>query len=96
MVWTIANYMVKSLFLSGNNAIILDATNVERARRAAWVSEEWVTYAKVFITEPEICKERAILTNQPDLIEIIDYMMDKWEPIHEDEGIITMEPVLTY
>ena len=54
MVWEIAKYMVKSLFLAGHNTVILDATNTTVKKRKEWLSKEYDCYFKVFKTYSEI------------------------------------------
>jgi len=74
MVWTIAEYMVKSLFGAGHDFVILDATNTTETRRDEWRSPQWVTKFKVFRTDAETCKQRAVLQGQDYLLAVIDRM----------------------
>src|SRR5262245_62148171 len=75
MVWAIARYMVKALFLAGHMTVILDATSVSEMDRRTWQSVDWFTRVKVFHTNEDICKMRAHMTGQDDLIEVIDRML---------------------
>ena len=84
-VWNIAKLMVKSLFLAGHNTVILDATNTTKRRRWAWRSEDWKVKFEVFNTPLKLCIERAILTNKPDLVNVIIKMADNFEDIEGDE-----------
>lgn len=87
MVWTIAKYMVKSLFLSGHSVVILDATNTTRRARNEWRSKDWVTLFYPIGTAAEECKRRAMDTNQHDLISVIDHMLNCWESLSPKDEI---------
>lgn len=82
MVWTIARYMVESLFLAGHDKIILDACSHTEHRRKAWISSKWELYIKLFDTSVEECIRRAKLNNQEYLIPVIQRMSKEWEPPH--------------
>lgn len=79
MVWTIARYMVESLFKAGHPIVILDATNLLEFRRREWLCDEWTVKLKVFKTDAEICKHRAAKTGQVYLLPVIDKMMETVE-----------------
>ncbi len=85
MVWAIARLMAASLFLAGNETVILDACNVTKARRLEWVDERWDTSPRVFEEDAETCKARAIATDREDLLPVIDRMADEFEWPEEDE-----------
>lgn len=85
MVWTIAKYMVKSLFLAGHKEVILDATNITKKRRDQWLSKYWNVYYKEIKTDVNICINRAKEINNDVLITIIDKMNKEYEPLTEDE-----------
>ena len=81
MVWSVAKYTVKSLLLSGNN-VMLDATNINEAA-VAWALS-YVNSPKtpdieirvlVFGTDPDVCIERAVSTDQEDLVPVINTMV---------------------
>ena len=78
-VWEIVYIMTRALLLSGHDTIIIDATSVNERSRNAWKKEfkDCKVVYKNFYTSPEICKERAILTNQKDLLPVIDRMASK-------------------
>jgi predicted kinase len=78
-VWMIVKYMVTSLFLAGHETVILDATSTTHARRDQFLSKDWDAYVKVFDTHRDVCAQRALATNQADLLPIIDQMADAWE-----------------
>ena len=84
-VWVIARAMVRSLFISGHETVILDATNLKRAHRLMWYPEEGVwedTKQKSFIDVNEgECIRRAKADARHDLIPVIERMAQ--EPMHE-------------
>lgn len=82
----ISDVMIRSLFLSGHEVVICDETNYSRATRDYHKSDGWDTVFYPVLTSPEVCKERAIATNQPDLCPVIDEMYGRYEPLGEDEG----------
>jgi len=74
LVWTIAEYMVKSLFLAGHDKVILDATSTTHERRIKWMSTEWRLRHKKFTTAKDICIQRAHETGKPELVGVIERM----------------------
>ena len=76
MVWTIAHYMVKSLFLAGHDVVIHDATNLTAGRRTPWLSGNWTTKYKLFKANEVTCIKRALESKKPELVEIIRIMAD--------------------
>ena len=78
MVWTIAKYMTRSLFIAGHNHVVLDSTMPRRHDRSVWLSRDWETCVKIFDTDIEVCKERAVACGQVDLLEVIDRMGDEF------------------
>lgn len=87
MVKVFSNYMITSLALAGHDAIIVDETNYSRAARNSIRALGYETYFYHVNTSPEVCKERAIATDQADLIPIIDSMFARYEPLGEDEKV---------
>jgi predicted kinase len=79
LVWTIAKYMTKSLFLAGHERIILDATNLTKKRRKEWEDDMWEIEYKYFNTSPEECKRRALNTDKAYLLPVIDRMIESAE-----------------
>lgn len=77
MVWAIADMMVKSLFLAGHFQVILDATNVTKARRDKWKSNNWKCRYVVFDTPREKCIQRAGADSQ--LVSVINQMAAAYE-----------------
>ena len=86
LVWANADIMVKALFGAGHDKVVLDATNLTRWQRDQWQSKDWETIIHPIHTPPDVCKQRAIDTCQPDLVEVIDMMLEKFEPLEEDES----------
>ncbi len=77
-VWAIAAVMVRALFLSGHDVVILDATNTTQKRRDAWRSEDWDIMFKLFPTPKEECIRRA--GDDTEIIPIIERMDAQREP----------------
>jgi hypothetical protein len=77
--------MVRALFEAGHDTILYDETNFSRAARDQVRSDQWVTKFIHVPTPPDVCKERAILTGQPDLLPVIDAMHARYEPLADDE-----------
>jgi predicted kinase len=79
MVAAITQYMVKALFIAGNKVVVLDECNISEKRRKEWLNKPWKVMYKVFDTPKEICIERAIATEQPDLLPVIERMASEWD-----------------
>ncbi len=82
MVWTMARYMVKALFLAGHTTVIVDATNLLERLRRSWLSDDWDIYVHHEPTNADVCKARAIASGQEDLLPVIDRMVDYFEPLN--------------
>lgn len=91
MVKAISNVMIRSLFLSGHELVLYDETNYSRAARDFIKSDLWETRFWVVPTPPEICADRAVATNQHDLIPVIEEMYKRYQPLEEDEDRIDIE-----
>jgi predicted kinase len=91
MVKAISLYMIRSLFEAGHETVICDETNYSRAARNALRDERWRTVFYPVLTDPETCKERAVNTNQADLIPVIDEMFARYEPLGEDEEVLEID-----
>lgn len=86
MVKAMSIYMIKALFEAGHETVICDETNYSRAARNALRNDDrWRTVFYPVLTDPSICKERAIKTNQLDLISVIDEMYARYEPLEKGE-----------
>lgn len=83
MVWTLAKYFVRSLFIAGHKCVILDATSTTRARRDEWKSTRWKRRYQIMKASKEVCLERA--KDSPQLIPVIERMSAQFEPIAIEE-----------
>ena len=83
MVWTMAEYMVKALFLAGHSTVILDATNTTIKRRNEWKSKEWNTEFVAINTSVEECLKRAKEVDFPEAVVL--RMSNQFEPLTADE-----------
>jgi tRNA uridine 5-carbamoylmethylation protein Kti12 len=91
LIKTLDVYMIRALFLAGHNLVIVDETNFSEAAREHLKDPSWDTLFYPVMTDVEICLERAKLTNQEDLIPIINQMNARWEPIDLDEWVFEYE-----
>lgn len=85
LVWASADLIVRTLFTSGVETIVMDATNITRGQRDQWQSDNWTTLFYHVDTSIDVCQSRAIETNQEDLVEVIADMADRFEPLESDE-----------
>lgn len=76
LVWAVAKIMVRALFLSGHERVILDATNTTDKRRREWKSDSWRRSYVVFATDIEACVHRAKSGGRPELARVIVRMAD--------------------
>jgi len=83
-VWATTKAMVRALFLTGHNVVILDATNTTHKRRIEWVSLEWTTYFKLIDTPKEVCIERAQAEGDTEIVSVIERMAEQFEPLGDD------------
>ena len=73
-VWAIATVMVRALFLAGHWRVVLDATSITQKRRDAWESDAWARVYHVIDTPADVCRERALLAEDHEIIPVIDRM----------------------
>jgi len=85
---------VDVMFQAGHDTIILDECNVTPYHRDKWKDRGYTVKYKIFDTSPDVCKQRAIATDQPGLIPVIDSMWESWslfgiykEDLYEEESI---------
>ena len=83
-VWAIAKVMVNALFLAGHEEVILDATNITKARRDDWKGP-WKRLYQVIDTMEDVCISRAEREGDKEIIPIIRAMAKKYEPVGRDE-----------
>ena len=91
IVWAIAKYMVRALFLAGHDRVILDATNITRKRRDEWISPLWQREAILWVTPPAVCKGRCRGPDDP-LREVITRMAEQIERPEKDEDFCNWLP----
>lgn len=72
-------YMIRALFLAGHEVVICDETNYSRAARDHMRDPSWETVFLHLWTPSDLCIERAIQTDQADLIPVIAQMEARWE-----------------
>lgn len=84
-VWAIAKAMVRALFISGHDTVILDSTALTKYRRKEWKSKKWIREYKEFDTSKEECIKRAKDTDQEYLIPVIEKMNKDREKISQNE-----------
>jgi predicted kinase len=85
--------MVKSLFEAGHETVIIDATHTSVLRRDRWkdiINEDTKIVYKVFRTDRDVCKQRALDTNKPYLVDVIDNMLSKWDDLTDEEQVNEM------
>jgi len=82
MVWTIAMYMVKALFLAGHDTVIVDATHTTPKRRDFWKSPEYPSWELGYVynnTAKDVCIARANAVGDTEIIPIIEDMAEKMD-----------------
>lgn len=88
VVWGVVDVMARSLLLRGQS-IIIDATNVTEWERNNWIKlaermeANWVISWKH--TSKEECIGRAFNDGRPEMVEVIERLADKFEPIERWE-----------
>ena len=80
-------YMIRALFLAGHDIVICDETNYSEAARKHLKDSSWTTVFYPVYTTKEVCQERAVDTNQADLVPVIEEMNARYEPLNPDEYI---------
>ena len=80
--------MVRSLLNAGHQVVILDEVgNTRRIRDQARVMGAARTLFYPVPTSPEVCKERAVATDQAYLLPVIDKMAAQFQPLEDDESL---------
>jgi predicted kinase len=85
MVRAIKRIMVQALFHAGHKIVISDDTHYSREARDYMKSDQWMTRFAEVNTSADICKARAVDTNQLDLLPVIDMMVKRHDPLGDDE-----------
>lgn len=83
LVWAIARIMVRALFLTGHDNVILDACNNTRKRRDEWLDDLWDVEYQIMREPASVCIRRAIADNDDEIIPVIQRMWDEHEPVDE-------------
>jgi hypothetical protein len=81
--------MVRALFLAGHDYVILDSTCGTREQRDMFLPSPdvvWKRYIVGVVTPAEECIKRAEKT-YPELIPVIKYMEENWEPLQDEENL---------
>lgn len=78
LVWVFTHYMIDSLFISGHDKIILDATNITRERRDQFYDKDYFVTHKVMKVPVDVCLERA-REEAPILLPVIQKMAEQIE-----------------
>ena len=73
MVTAIETYMVKALFAAGHKTVIVDATHLQKKYINRWIGN-WDVQVHSIDTPTDICIERAVKDEKPELIPIIQAM----------------------
>jgi len=92
LVWAVVDAAARALLMSGH-AVIVDATNTIRYRRAGWlrIAREIGVPAEAFVmaTSAEECHKRNRASPRPVPSEVIDRMAAQWEPVQAGpEGLV--------
>ena len=86
IVWVIAKYMVKALFIAGHNKVILDATNMTNEARDYWEDEMWKRSYVYFDATKEQCVDRARNADRLYLIDVINRMDEEKELDYKNDA----------
>jgi predicted kinase len=81
MVKAMSLYMIRALFGAGHNVVICDETNYSRAARKSLEDPNWDIEWYPVLTNRIVCRARALLTQQDDLLPVIDEMFKRYEPL---------------
>jgi predicted kinase len=84
-VWAIATTMVKALFISGHDRVIVDATNTTKKRREFWINDSWKTVYWHIDTPVAECMKRAEKANDTVIIPVIERMNAQFEKLEKSE-----------
>jgi len=85
-VWATVKVMVRALFLAGHDKVILDSTNNTRKHRDEWQSpNKWMTLFKYFETPASECIARARMTDDEEIVPVIERMAKVHEPLADYE-----------
>jgi len=86
-VWAIAKTMVRALFRAGHRRVVIDATNVTRARRKFWhpvKGDDWVMYYTELDTTTDECIARALREKDDEIVPVIRRMAAEYETLNSE------------
>ncbi len=83
----VAKTMIKALFLRGHAIVIADETHYSKAARQSLHDPMWDIRWYPVQTPADICSERAIATGQPDLVDVINEMSMRYEPLEDSDQL---------
>ena len=90
IVWASIDLAARALLLGGH-AVVVDATNTTRRRRAGWlrIARDLGVPVEAFVMAAglEECLRRNAGSARPVPPEVMDRMAEAWEPVSEDEGV---------
>jgi len=84
-VRAVAKTMIKALFLRGHAVVIADETHYSKAAREAIKDPMWAVRWFPVQTPADVCSQRALETGQPDLVEVINEMSMRYEPLEDSD-----------
>ena len=87
LVNSFRHIMVEALFAAGHTDVIVDGCHQTRRQRDAWKSDDWICIYHLLPTSTDVCKKRAVATNQEYLFPVIDEMAGTWEGLTEEEEL---------
>ena len=91
-VWGLVEKMINTLFNYGYKNVILDSCNVS-PRRSKWEGKGFYCEYKIFKTDVETCKNRAIKLGQFDLLDMLDRMNSEFTELRSFEKEYTGDVV---
>jgi len=74
-----AQTMIKSLFYSGHEIVIVEECNCNSEDRYEWMSDEWKTEFVLIGTPKEECLRRADMDEEYGIKPIIEREFERWE-----------------
>lgn len=91
LICSMARIFIKSLFLSGSDTVIVDATNVRHKHRRNWyfTGIDYIREWHIFPINMELALSR---TNDPELKRSIERMFAEYDPVTENEGYSIQVP----
>lgn len=88
-VWYTRQIMLRALMEQGLDIVIDETNTIKKSRKEILSLAKQYSYDTVAIvikTDKEICTQRAIQTNQEDLVPVIERMAESYDEVTEEEG----------